>query len=197
MKTAGQIIRDLRLNKGFPLRKVAAFLDIDQAVLSKIERGLRKPSREQVIRLAHYFDYDEKELLLAWLSDKIVYEIRDEALGREALRLAETKVDYLTRTRPDRNSLIKGMKRYLKNNRKVIRAWIFGSFARQEDGPESDIDLMIEADPRNGFSLFDLAEIKFQLEKITGREVDVVMKNAPSEKVKEHLGADLIMIYEK
>ena len=38
MKTAGQIIRDLRLIKGFPLRKVAAFLDIDQAVLSKIEK---------------------------------------------------------------------------------------------------------------------------------------------------------------
>ena len=49
------------MGKGYPLRKVAAFLDIDQAILSKIERGQRKISKEQVIKLAEFLR-EENEL---------------------------------------------------------------------------------------------------------------------------------------
>ena len=49
MQNIGELIRTLREKEGYPLRKVAAFLDIDQAVLSKIERGQRKLSKEQVV----------------------------------------------------------------------------------------------------------------------------------------------------
>ena len=45
MESLGDIIRKLRESKELPLRTVAAFLDIDQAILSKIERGHRKPTR--------------------------------------------------------------------------------------------------------------------------------------------------------
>ena len=52
MDSFGDTIRKLRENKELPLRTVAAYLDIDQAILSKIERGQRKPTREQVVKLA-------------------------------------------------------------------------------------------------------------------------------------------------
>jgi len=52
MLSLGETIRKLREEKELPLRTVAAYLDIDQAILSKIERGLRKPNRELVIQLA-------------------------------------------------------------------------------------------------------------------------------------------------
>ena len=55
MDTIGILIRKLRLEKGYPLRKVAAFLDIDQAILSKMERGQRRISKEQVVKLAKFF----------------------------------------------------------------------------------------------------------------------------------------------
>ncbi len=48
MQNIGGLIRTLREKEGYPLRKVAAFLDIDQAVLSKIERGQRKLTKEKV-----------------------------------------------------------------------------------------------------------------------------------------------------
>jgi len=54
MRNLGETIRELREDKELPLRTVAAFLDIDQAILSKIERGQRKPTREQVLTLAGY-----------------------------------------------------------------------------------------------------------------------------------------------
>lgn len=78
MNNLGDVLRKFRENKQLPLRVIAAYLDIDQAILSRIERGQRRASREQVVKLAKYFDVSETELLIAWLSDKVVYEIADE-----------------------------------------------------------------------------------------------------------------------
>lgn len=94
MDNLGDTIRKLREEKELPLRTVAAFLDIDQAILSKIERGQRKPTREQVVKLAEYFKVKENDLLVAWLSDKLVYEIEDEDMALKALQVAEEKVKY-------------------------------------------------------------------------------------------------------
>jgi transcriptional regulator with XRE-family HTH domain len=96
MKNIGEILRELRESKQLPLRVIAAYLDIDPAIMSRIERGQRKASREQIVKLAGYFNANEDELIIAWLSDKVVYEIADEQLGIEALRVAEEKVKYKT-----------------------------------------------------------------------------------------------------
>jgi transcriptional regulator with XRE-family HTH domain len=94
MKSLGNTLRELRENKQLPLRTVAAYLDIDQAILSRIERGQRKASREQIVRLAEYFNVDTDDLLVVWLSDKIVYEVLDEDIALQALKVAEEKVKY-------------------------------------------------------------------------------------------------------
>lgn len=97
MDSFGNTIKKLREEKALPLRTVAAFLDIDQAILSKIENGKRKPNREQVVQLAHYFKVKENNLLIAWLSDKLVYELEDEEVALKALQVAEEKVKYKRR----------------------------------------------------------------------------------------------------
>jgi HTH-type transcriptional regulator, competence development regulator len=94
MDSFGDTIRKLREEKELPLRTVAAFLDIDQAILSKMERGHRKPTREQVVKLAGYFKIKENDLLVAWLSDKVAYELEDEEVALKALQVAEEKVKY-------------------------------------------------------------------------------------------------------
>ncbi len=95
MDGLGETIRKLREEKGLPLRTVSAYLDIDQAILSKIERGQRNASREQVIKLADFFKVKEDDLLVFWLSDKLVYEVADEEIALKALRVAEEKVKYI------------------------------------------------------------------------------------------------------
>jgi transcriptional regulator with XRE-family HTH domain len=97
MESLGDTIRKLRESKELPLRTVAAFLDIDQAILSKIERSQRKATREQVIKLAAYFKTNENDLLIAWLSDKLLYEVEDEDLALKALQVAEERVRYITK----------------------------------------------------------------------------------------------------
>ena len=94
MDNLGEAIRKLREEKELPLRIVAAFLDIDQAILSKIERGQRNATREQVVKLAEYFKINESDLLVSWLSDKLVYEVADEQVALKALQVAEERVKY-------------------------------------------------------------------------------------------------------
>ena len=90
----GRQIRQLRENRGLPLRKVAAALDIDQSVLSKIERGERRATKAQILHIARIFEVDEKELLVSYLSDQVLYQIEDEELAMEALKVAEEKILY-------------------------------------------------------------------------------------------------------
>jgi len=70
MKKLSDIIRSLREKNGFLLRQVASEIQIDQALLSKIERNERLPTKEQVIRLAKFYRTDEQILLIAFLSEK-------------------------------------------------------------------------------------------------------------------------------
>ena len=94
-ETIGEKLRHIREEKELPLRKVAALLDIDVAILSKMERGERKITREIVLKLAEIYDYNADDLLVSFLSDKILYEIQDEDLGIKALKVAEERAKYL------------------------------------------------------------------------------------------------------
>jgi transcriptional regulator with XRE-family HTH domain len=94
-ETIGEKLRQIRECKELPLRKVAVLLDIDVAILSKMERGERKITKEVVLKLADIYNYNADELLVSFLSDKILYEIQDEDLGIEALKVAEERVKYI------------------------------------------------------------------------------------------------------
>ena len=74
----GKKIRSLRDEQGILQRQVAAFLEIDTPMFSKIERGDRRAKRSQVIQMATYFKVDEKEMLTLWLADKVLDALEDE-----------------------------------------------------------------------------------------------------------------------
>ena len=94
-KTTGEILRESREKKGLLLRQVAALLEMDTAILSKVERGERKATKEQIIKLADILDLNKDELLIQYLSEKIAYELLDEDVANKALKVAEKKVAYL------------------------------------------------------------------------------------------------------
>ena len=59
----GKKIRELRDEAGVLQRQLAALLEIDTPMFSKIEHSDRRAKREQVIKLAEYFHQDENEML--------------------------------------------------------------------------------------------------------------------------------------
>ena len=95
MQTFGEIIKAERENKGLFLRQVASVLEVDQALISKFEKGDRKPSKGQVEKFADFFELDKDELITAWLSDRIIYTIQGEKNAEKALKVAERKIKYL------------------------------------------------------------------------------------------------------
>ncbi len=197
MENIGQLIRRLREEKGEPLRKVAAYLDIDQAILSKIERGHRKSNKRQIEKLAKYFGADKKEMLVAWLSDKILYEIIDEELGEEALKVAEEKIRYLRMPKLNMARLKNAIATELKKYPVIEQAWLFGSFARGEENYKSDVDLMIDVPDKNNFSMFDAFQIQEDLQNIFKRKFDIVMTGALKPFAWETAKNDLKLIYDK
>lgn len=87
-------IRELREKARFSLRKAAVAIDIDVAILSKMERGERKLSKELVLKLAELYKINPDKLVIDYLSEKVLYELEEEEFGLEALKVAEQQLKY-------------------------------------------------------------------------------------------------------
>lgn len=92
MNNLGEIIRSEREKKGWLLRHVGSELDVDQALISKFERGERCPTKEQVVKLAKLYRINENDLMTAWLADKISLEVQNEKMALRAVKLFEEKL---------------------------------------------------------------------------------------------------------
>lgn len=95
-KTFGETVKKLREEKQLPLREVAEALKIDTSMLGKIEKNNRKPTKQLIGKFAQYFNVSDKDLMIAFISDTVVYQLMDEEdFAVEVLKLAEKKVKYL------------------------------------------------------------------------------------------------------
>jgi len=91
----GEYIRNLRKSNGLLLRELASGLSMDQAILSKIERGERKATKEQISAISDYFQIKDEELKILWLSDKVIYELKDEEqLADKVFKVSEERIKY-------------------------------------------------------------------------------------------------------
>ena len=89
----GERIKELRVEHGVLQRQLAALLEIDTPMFSKIERGDRRAKRTQVIQLAEYFKIDKNELLTLWLADKILDVVENEnELKLAAMEMAQSEM---------------------------------------------------------------------------------------------------------
>lgn len=78
---------------------------------------------------------------------------------------------------------------------KVIKSAVFGSFAAGNAGPDSDLDIVV--DLPHGKTLFDLVDLKMQLEEKLGRKVDVITYASISPLLKDIILSEQIPLYEE
>jgi len=76
------------------LRKAAVAIDVDVAILSKMERGERKFSKEVVLKLAELYKTDPDKLIIDFLSEKVLYELENEDFGVDAFKVAEKQLKH-------------------------------------------------------------------------------------------------------
>lgn len=70
----GQYLRELRKDKGQTLHQVSKGTDIDSPLLSKLERGERLPTDEQIKKLAKYYKVAEADLKVKATAERIIKE---------------------------------------------------------------------------------------------------------------------------
>lgn len=82
-------------------------------------------------------------------------------------------------------------------NQPVIKAWLFGSFARGEEKENSDVDILVSFDEKAKVSLLRHAGMLCDLEDILQRPVDLVNVLSLYPEVRETVDNDKILIYER
>lgn len=84
----GEHIKQLREQNQLLQRQVASVLEMDAALLSKIERGERRVKREYIPELAKLFKTNEKELFTIWLAEQVCNLLKEEDNASEILKLS-------------------------------------------------------------------------------------------------------------
>jgi len=197
MATVGQKLREIRKLTGMSLRQAAKLAVIDVAILSKMERGERRFKKELIIKLAELYKVDLDKLLVIFLSEKVLYNLEGEKFAAEALKVAEKSIQYGKSAKPELTLIKQKSGSVLEKDKRIERAWIFGSYARQDQNAGSDLDIMIKIKEGEKYSLFDFAEIQYQLEDVLGVQVDIVEEDALSHLVQETVIAERMLIYER
>lgn len=88
------------------------------------------------------------------------------------------------------------VKEYL-STQPVLRAWLFGSYARGEETERSDVDILIQYDDNAKIGLLRHADLIISLETILNRSVDLVTEGSLLSWVRPYVDADKILIYER
>ena len=79
----------------------------------------------------------------------------------------------------------------------VVKAWLFGSFARGEETPESDVDILVQYDDTARISLLTISHMMGELERSTGRRVDLIEDGCLLPFAVESANRDKKLIYER
>ena len=148
--TAGALLRRARKRAGITQQELAARAGVAQSVISAYESGHRQPAVPTLAALIEAADYE------------LVMDLRPQpsALSRLSGPVGR-------RVRRRRRDLVAAAASHGVRNLRV-----FGSVARGQDRPDSDVDLL--ADLPSGLSLFGLARVQADLEAILGAPVDLV-----------------------
>ncbi|MCH5229416.1 MAG: nucleotidyltransferase family protein [Muribaculaceae bacterium] len=79
----------------------------------------------------------------------------------------------------------------------IERAWIFGSYARGEQTPDSDIDILVDFNKDNYPSLLNHVRMIYELEKILGIKIDLVPNDGLYPSIRPIIEKERILLYEK
>jgi predicted nucleotidyltransferase len=91
-------------------------------------------------------------------------------------------------------SLLTNLQQYFQSESRIYHAWLFGSFARGDYHENSDVDVMIEMKNDKRYTLYDVFDIQYRLEKLLNRKVDIVEKGFLKQAARADVERNLITI---
>ena len=94
------------------------------------------------------------------------------------------------------NINIEGIRKYF-SSQPIERVWLFGSYARGTERPDSDIDLLVKFENEATIGLITLSRIVMDLKEIVEKDVDLVVDGTLFPWIEEKVEKDKILIYER
>ncbi|MDO9580647.1 MAG: helix-turn-helix transcriptional regulator [Bacteroidales bacterium] len=88
----GQYLRELRKNNDQTLHQVSQGTDIDSPLLSKLERGERLPTAEQIKKLSKHFKVSESKLKVLATAEKIIKDYGANQVTLEAISIVQEEI---------------------------------------------------------------------------------------------------------
>jgi predicted nucleotidyltransferase/DNA-binding XRE family transcriptional regulator len=171
MESPGELLREARRRAGLSQSELAARAGVTQSVVSEYEAGKRQPGVPTLARLVAATGH---ELTLGLnRTDPAVLGLPDTPLGR--------------RLRQHRKALLEAVRDAGASNLRV-----FGSVARGEDGPDSDVDLLVDLPEQT--SLFAVLALEGTLERILKVNVDLAPVSSLKPRVRHEALADAVAL---
>ena len=156
--------------------------------------------KELVDRMAdkEYENESKEQKEASFMRSFEVYEINSSRLLRYAGRKGkkEEVLAAMDKINDERVTMIHSIQEVLAST-PIEKAWLFGSYSRREERPDSDIDLLIDLDRQHPIGLFELGQLSLRLEEASGKEVDLVVNGAVKEFARKNIDHDKILIYER
>ena len=127
-----------------------------------------------------------------------LYPVNTSRLFRYAGRKGEkTEIrERVERIDRHRVAIVHAIQEFFKQE-PIEKAWLFGSFSRMEENPDSDIDILVDLDKTEPIGLFRFAGMINELESRLGKRVDLVERGAIKPFAMESINRDKILIYER
>lgn len=167
-----------------------------------VEEGINVPDLEKIL-VDHeadkeYASLGDTDLQKEFQQAFELYPVNTSRLLRYAGRKGKKeevreRIEKIDRNRVEMIQAIREFFRY----EPVERAWLFGSFSRMEERPDSDIDILVDLDSAVPMGLLHYAQMINSLEGRLGRKVDLVAKGAVKSFAKESINRDKVLVYER
>jgi len=78
----------------------------------------------------------------------------------------------------------------------VLKAYIFGSYAKETENETSDIDILVDLDYKNGIGL-EFVQMQIDLQQMFSKNIDLVSQNGLSKHIAPYINKDKQLIYAK
>ena len=167
-----------------------------------LENGIMLPNLEKIL-VDHEADKEyqylsDEDIQREYQRAFEVYPVNTSRLLRYAGRKGkkDESLQHIARINQERVKIVRSIQDYFSSE-PVKKAWLFGSFSRMEERPDSDIDILVDLDRSVPMGLLQYAGMVNALEGILDKKVDMVAEGSVKPFVQDSINRDKVLVYER